>query len=43
MLPTGHGLLINPTGLAVDDERSPGLARELVPDITEWLSQVDAR
>jgi dienelactone hydrolase len=40
MLPTGHGLLINPTGLAVDDERSPGLARELVPDITEWLRQV---
>jgi dienelactone hydrolase len=39
MLPTGHGLLINPTGLAVDDERSPGLARELVPDITEWLRQ----
>ncbi len=40
MLPTGHGLLVNPTGLAVDDERSPGLARELVPDITEWLRQV---
>ncbi|HEX7264450.1 MAG TPA: prolyl oligopeptidase family serine peptidase [Candidatus Dormibacteraeota bacterium] len=43
MLPTGHGLLVNPTGLAVDDDRSPGLARELVPDITQWLRQVDAR
>jgi dienelactone hydrolase len=43
MLPTGHGLLVNPTGLAIDDERSPGLAPELVPDITEWLRQVDAR
>jgi dienelactone hydrolase len=43
MLPTGHGLLVNPTGLAADDERSPGLARELVPDITAWLRQVDAR
>jgi uncharacterized protein len=43
MIPTGHGLLINPTGLAVDDERSPGLARELMPDITEWLREVDAR
>jgi dienelactone hydrolase len=37
MLPTGHGLLVNPTGLAADDERSPGLAPALVPTITDWL------
>jgi uncharacterized protein len=37
MLPTGHGLLVNPTGLAADDERSPGLAPELVPAIADWL------
>jgi pimeloyl-ACP methyl ester carboxylesterase len=43
MLPTGHGLLVNPTGLAIDDERSVGLSPELVPDITDWLHQVDAR
>jgi uncharacterized protein len=43
MLPTGHGLLVNSTGLAIDDERSAGLAPELVPDIKGWLDQVDAR
>lgn len=37
MLPTGHGMLINPTGLAADDERSPGLAPELVPTLASWL------
>jgi dienelactone hydrolase len=37
MLPTGHGLLVNPTGLDADDQRSPGLAPELVPTITDWL------
>ncbi len=37
MLPTGHGLLVNPTGLDADDARSPGLAPGLVPAITEWL------
>jgi dienelactone hydrolase len=36
MLPTGHGLLVNPTGLNSDDQRSPGLAPSLVPAITEW-------
>jgi uncharacterized protein len=42
MLPTGHGLLVNPTGLDADDERSPGLAPELVPAITAWLkAQLD--
>jgi len=39
-LPTGHGLLVNPTGLAADDDRSPGLAPQLVPLITSWLSTV---
>jgi uncharacterized protein len=37
LLPTGHGLLVNPTGLAGDDERSPGLAPDLVPTIKDWL------
>ena len=37
MLPTGHGLLVNSTGLNADDERSPGLAPGLVPAITGWL------
>ena len=37
MLPTGHGLLVNPTGLDADDQRSPGLAPVLVPTITDWL------
>ncbi len=37
VLPTGHGLLVNPTGLDADDQRSPGLALALVPTITDWL------
>jgi uncharacterized protein len=37
MLPTGHGLLVNPTGLVAGDQRSPGLAPALVPTITDWL------
>jgi dienelactone hydrolase len=37
MLPTGHGLLVNATGLNADDQRSPGLAPALVPTITDWL------
>ena len=37
-LPTGHGLLVNPTGLAADDARSPGLAPELVPAIGAWFA-----
>ncbi len=37
MLPTGHGLLVNSTGLNADDARSPGLAPDLVPDIAGWL------
>jgi dienelactone hydrolase len=38
MLPTGHGLLVNPTGLIADDDRSPGLAPALVPTITNWIA-----
>ena len=38
LLPTGHGLLVNPTGLAADDNGSPGLAPELVPDIKSWMA-----
>lgn len=38
MLPSGHGLLVNSTGLNADDSRSQGLAPELVPAITEWLA-----
>jgi dienelactone hydrolase len=37
MLPTGHGLLVNPTGLDADDQSSRGLAPALVPTITDWL------
>jgi pimeloyl-ACP methyl ester carboxylesterase len=37
LLPTGHGLLVNPTGLASDDDRSPGLAPDLAPKIRSWL------
>lgn len=39
-LPTGHALLVNPTGLLADDARSPGLAPQLVPAIRAWLAQV---
>lgn len=38
LLPTGHGLLVNPTGLLADDERSPGLAPDLVPAIQTWAA-----
>ena len=38
MLPTGHGLLVNPTGLAADDARSPGLAPDLVPALRSWIA-----
>lgn len=37
LLPTGHGLLVNPTGLSADDERSPGLAPDLVPTLRAWV------
>jgi dienelactone hydrolase len=38
LLPTGHGLLLNPTGLLADDARSPGLAPDLVPAIETWAA-----
>jgi len=38
LLPTGHGLLVNPTGLLADDGRSPGLAPDLVPAIQTWAA-----
>ncbi len=38
LLPTGHGLLVNPTGLLADDNRSPGLAADLVPTLRSWLA-----
>jgi dienelactone hydrolase len=37
LLPTGHGLLVNPTGLLADDDRSPGLAPGLLTALTTWL------
>ena len=39
-VPTGHGLLVNPTGLDADDARSPGLAPQLVPTLRAWLGKV---
>ncbi len=38
LLPTGHGLLVNPTGLVADDAQSPGMPPELVPDLRSWIS-----
>jgi hypothetical protein len=43
LLPTGHGLLVNPTGLLKDDDQSPGLAPELVPALRAWMTQVFPR
>jgi hypothetical protein len=40
MLPTGHGLLVNRTGLLADDDTSHGLAPELVPKIASWLHAI---
>jgi dienelactone hydrolase len=37
LVPTGHGMLVNPSGLAADDERSPGLAPDLVPTLKAWV------
>jgi fermentation-respiration switch protein FrsA (DUF1100 family) len=39
-LPTGHAMLVNLTGLAADDAKSPGLAPELVTQITDWLQGI---
>lgn len=37
-LPAGHALLVNPTGLLADDNRSPGLAPQLVPALKTFLA-----
>ncbi|HVS50220.1 MAG TPA: alpha/beta hydrolase [Candidatus Dormibacteraeota bacterium] len=42
LLPTGHGMLVNPTGLGADDQRSPGLAPDLVPTLTMWVKRSTA-
>jgi len=39
LLPTGHGLLVNPTGLLSDDDQSPGLAPQIVPTLRAWMVQ----
>lgn len=38
LVPTGHGLLVNPTGLLADDDSSPGLAPDLVSTLREWFA-----
>jgi dienelactone hydrolase len=43
LLPTGHGLLVNPTGLNADDNHSPGLAPDLVPDLRDWMRAASIR
>lgn len=40
LLPTGHGMLVNPTGLLADDSLSPGLAPQLVSTIRAWVGSV---
>jgi dienelactone hydrolase len=37
LMPTGHALLLNSTGLLADDDRSPGLAPDLVSTLATWL------
>jgi dienelactone hydrolase len=37
LLPTGHGLLVNPTGLLADDTHSAGLAPGLILALQSWL------
>ena len=39
LVPTGHALLVNPTGMLADDDRSPGLAPDLVPTLRQWLAR----
>ena len=40
LVPTGHGMLVNPTGLLSDDNTSVGLAPQLVPTIRMWLGVI---
>ena len=39
-VPTGHGMLVNPTGLDADDAKSFGLAPQLVPALQAWFRKV---
>lgn len=39
LLPAGHGMLANPTGLAADDRRSPGLAPGLLLALSAFISR----
>lgn len=39
-VPTGHGMLVNPSGLDADDARSPGLAPQLVPALEAFFQKV---
>src|SRR5262249_29760762 len=41
-LPTGHGLLVNRTGLDADDDRSTGLPADLLPAIAAWMRAATA-
>ena len=38
LLSIGHGMLVNQTGLWADDQRSPGLAPDLVPTLKTWVN-----
>jgi len=38
LVPTGHGLLVNASGMIADDRRSPGLAPDMVPTLKQWLA-----
>ena len=40
LLPAGHSLLVNASGLQADDARSAGLAPELVPALKTWAISV---
>ncbi len=40
LVPTGHGMLVNATGLLADDDTSVGLAPQLVPAIRTWLAPI---
>jgi pimeloyl-ACP methyl ester carboxylesterase len=37
LLPAGHGMLANPTGMAADDARSPGLAPGLLQALSVFI------
>lgn len=38
LVPTGHALLVNATGMVADDAQSPGLPPDLVPTLRQWLA-----